>query len=328
MSIAKAEAEEFKQGVIDLFLERRRGHLGKYCFSSPLGAADRVRGNEHWAKFIEANSCYYPNSDVVAIIRDSAKQIGAAVADAGMFVDMGSGSAVSFEHKVMPILQAGKFSAITFVDMASGFSDVAQTFLLQRNMKLALHTHLANFFKELPVLTENAALCLFGITLGNIIVDVTQETPRAALGRTMKHFASALHAKGGYFIFDYDTNEDGQAIRQTYEDPHYHAMEMTIFERVKRDLKTEHFDPAEFEHVTVWHGEQKLLAQELRAKKALDFVLEGRAVHVPQGKGFHTGNSFKYSDADIEQAAAGAGFMLAGLFRKPGSTMRVAVYAI
>jgi hypothetical protein len=108
-------------------------------------------------------------------------------------------------------------------------------------------------------------------------------------------------------------------------DPVYHALEMTIFERVRRDLPVVGFDPDHFGHMTVWHPEWKPLRHELRAQRDIHFGLGPYDLAVAKGQSFWTGRSFKYSDGLIARAAVNAGFDKPQLFGLPGSTMRVGV---
>ena len=323
-----AETQEFYDGIIDMFTGLREGHLGRYCFSSAKDENDRVRGDEHWTQFIQTSTSYYPYRQEVEIIRHAASQIGKLVSDAQTFIDLGTGSLNSFEHKVMPIIRAGQFKEIVFVDLCTAFSEIATARLRREVPPIEAKTFIGNFFTDLPTPTSKAVINLFGITLGNIIVDLPRETPEQVLVRTMKHFAAPLAKEGGYFVFDYDTNEDENSIHASYDHPSYHAMELTILERVKRDLPTTDFDPTCFEHITAWYPQWGLLAQELRAKCDLSFSLGSYKIDIDCGQSYRTGSSFKYSDVTIEYAAAQAGFKKRQIFTMPGSTMRVAVYEI
>jgi uncharacterized SAM-dependent methyltransferase len=323
-----AETQEFYEGIVDMFLDFRAGHLGRYCFSSARHENDDVRGDEHWTQFIKTSKNYYPYFHQIGIIENAAPKIGKIVADAKTFIDLGTGSLNSFERKVLPILRAGRFGEITFVDLCSTFSKIATKRLNQEGFAIKTSTFLGNFFDQLPIPDNRAVINLFGITLGNIIVDLPHETPEQILTKTMRNFAAPLAKHGGYFIFDYDTNEDEASIHSGYAHPSYHAMEMTILDRVKRDIPTRNFDPADFEHVTVWYPQWKLLAQELRTKCDVDFKLGDYRIALPKGKSFRTGSSFKYSDATVEQAANQAGFKKLDIFTMPNSTMRVAVYGM
>ncbi len=321
-----AETLEFYEGVVDMFLGLRSGHLGRYCFSSPRATNDLVRGDEHWTQFIRTSPAYYPYRHEISIIRHAAPHIGRLTQDAKSFIDLGTGSLNSFEQKILPLLRAGKFEELIFVDLCASFSRIAAQRLESELLSIQTHTFLGNFFERLPEVPCKAVINLFGITLGNIIVDLARETPEQALTRTMKHFAVPLQKFGGYFIFDYDTNEDEGSIHASYNHPSYHAMEMTILERVMRDLPTVGFDPNDFEHVTVWYPEWELLAQEVRTKRAIDFRVGDYDISLPEGKSFRTGSSFKYQDDVIKRAAYQAGFEPLQIFTMPGSTMRVAVY--
>ncbi|MGE3623573.1 MAG: L-histidine N(alpha)-methyltransferase [Bdellovibrionales bacterium] len=323
-----AETQEFYDGVVDMFFRFREGHLGRFCFSSALSPDDKVRGDEHWTKFIATTKFYYPYHDQIEIIRQSAPQIGQAVADAKTFIDLGTGSINSFERKVLPILRAANFEKIIFVDLCNTFSNLATARLKQEKIQLSTSTFIGNFFSELPAPSDKAAINLFGITLGNLVVDLPRETPEQVLAKAMKHFTAPLAKHGGYFVFDYDTNEDEQSIHAGYEHPSYHAMEMTVLERVKRDLPTKNFNPDDFEHKTVWYPQWRLLAQELFTKKDVRFDLGPHDIWLPKGASFRTGSSFKYPDEMIERTARQAGFDEFRVFRTPNSTMRVAVAAI
>jgi uncharacterized SAM-dependent methyltransferase len=323
-----AETQEFSDGIVDMFLGIRAGHLGRYCFSSAYDEKDSVRGDEHWTKFIGSSQSYYPYRHELEIIREASQQIGQLVADADTFVDLGTGSLGSFEGKVLPILRNGNFRKLIFVDLCTAFADLAADRLKQESLHIGTSAFIANFFNQLPVLSSKSVINLFGITLGNFIVDLPRETPEQGLERAMRHFAAPLAKHGGYFVFDYDTNEDERSIHACYDHPSYHAMEMTILERVKRDLPTQGFEPSDFEHVTVWYPQWNLLAQELRAKRAVRFRLGPHMIALAEGTSFRTGSSFKYSDSLIEAAASKAGLVKMQVDSLPGSTMRVAVYGM
>lgn len=323
-----AETEEFYDGIVDMFTGLREGHLGRYCFSSARFPNDPVCGDKYWTHFIKTNKTYYPYHHQVEIIRQSARRIGSLVSDAQTLVDLGTGSLNSFERKVLPIIRSGRFEDIIFVDLCTNFSEIATKRLQSEDFKMNTATFIGNFFSQLPSLENKAVINLFGITLGNIIVDLPIERPEYVLEKTMRHFAEPLKKHGGYFIFDYDTNDNEKSIHASYDHQSYHAMEMTILERVKRDLPTLDFYPEDFEHVTAWYPEWNLLAQELRAKTDMRFSLGPYRVDLPEGKSYRTGSSFKYSDNTIETVAAKAGFRKVEVFSLPGSTMRVAVYEI
>jgi L-histidine Nalpha-methyltransferase len=320
------ELQEFYDGAVDLFAETRAGHLGRYCFSSAQHKDDKVRGDEHWTQFINTSKAYYLYHHGPLIISQAATHIGQLVGDAGTFIDLGTGSLSAFEHKVLPIIRAGSFGKITFVDLCTSFSEAAKAKLQQEGLHIKTDTFIGNFFKHLPNPSGKAVMSLFGGTLGNFIMDLPHETPEEGLARAMKHFAMPLAQHGGYFIFDYDTNEDAQSIHAGYDHPSYHAMEMTIFERMKRDLPTDGFNPDDFEHIAVWYPQWSLMAHEVRAKRDVSFKLGPYEFDIPAGKSFRTGNSFKYSDDIVERAANRAGFKRLQIFSLLGSTMRVALY--
>ena len=322
------ETEEFYDNTIDLFMGLREGHMGRYCFSSAKFPNDPVCGDKHWTNFIKTNTGYYPYHDQVEIISQFSQSIGSIVADAGIFVDLGTGSLNSFEKKILPIIRTAKFSEIKFVDLCKTFSKQATSRLQEERLLIKTSSFIGNFFINLPTLSGKAVINLFGITLGNIAVDIPFESPDQVLARTMKHFAAPLSEYGGYFIFDYDSNMDEKTIHASYEHPSYHAMEMTILERMKRDLPTRDFYPDNFEHVTAWHPQWGLLAQELRAKVDIRFSVGPYKIDIPRGKTYRTGNSFKYTDETVEAAAVNAGFKRAALFSLPNTTMRVAVFAV
>jgi hypothetical protein len=77
-----AETEEFYDGIVDMFMGIREGHLGRYCFSNARDANDKVRGDEHWTQFISTSKAYYPYHQQAEIIRRSAGQIGELISDA------------------------------------------------------------------------------------------------------------------------------------------------------------------------------------------------------------------------------------------------------
>jgi len=323
-----AETQEFYDGVVDLFTGIREGHIGRYCFSSARSDNDSVRGDEHWTQFIKTSTAYYPYWDEIEIINHAAGQIGGLVSDAHTFIDLGSGSLSSFERKILPIIRAGQFKEITFVDLCTTFSEKATARLMEECSSIKTSTFIGNFFTSLPTPAHKAVINLFGITLGNIIVDLPRETPEQALTKTFKHIAAPLMKNGGYFIFDYDVNENEYQMHASYDHPSYHAMEMTILDRVKRDLPTSNFNPDDFEHVMKWLPQWKLFAHGVKAKTDTQFSLGSYNIDIPKGKFYRTGSSFKYSDATIEQVAAKAGFKKLQVFSIPRSTMRVAVYAI
>jgi uncharacterized SAM-dependent methyltransferase len=149
--ILDQETQEFYDEIVESFLELRAGHIGRYCFSNPLYKDDRVRGDEHWTQFIHECKSYYPYRHQIEIIRQSARQIGEYIAEAGTFVDLGTGSLNSFEHKILPILKAGRFKKLTFVDLCTTFSKIATARLKQENLHIATNTFIVTVHRGLEM---------------------------------------------------------------------------------------------------------------------------------------------------------------------------------
>ena len=319
------ETQEFFDNIVSLFFHVREGHVGRYCFSAPLFDGDDVRGNDHWSDFIASAPNYYMYHDEAALIGEHAEEIGKTISDASEFIDLGTGSITSFEKKVIPIVRSARPLKFIFVDACRDFAEHGNTRLKQEKFPIKTEVFIGNFWESLPTPTNKAAISLQGSTLGNMIVNLPSETMEEGLLRTFTHFAAPLKKHGGYFLFTYDTNHDPNPIALGYEHPSYHAMEMTILRRVKRDLPNEGFDPDAFEHVVLWYPDWHLSAHAVRAKQDISFKLGQYRVDVKKGEFFRTGSSFKFTDQIVSDLSQEAGFSSLQIFSNAKSPMHLAI---
>ena len=93
--------EEFLGAAIALFSGFRAGHIGRYCYASPLSSTDTVRGAEHWSEFIRLHKAYYPYYDEVALIEASASHIADLCVGSKGLIELGSGSVEAFDNKTL-----------------------------------------------------------------------------------------------------------------------------------------------------------------------------------------------------------------------------------
>lgn len=319
------ETQEFFENIIDLFSHLQEGHVGRYCFSSPQFPNDDVRGNEHWSAFIASAPDYYMYHEESTLIQARAMDLGSAISDAVEFIDLGTGSISSFEKKVLPIVRWAKPEKFIFVDACRDFAEQGNERLLLEDPNLQTDVFIGNFWEVLPTPARKAVISLQGATLANMIVNLNTETMEDGLVRTLKHFSTPLKNVGGYFMFTYDTNHDPEPIFKGYEHPSYHAMEMTILRRIKRDLETDNFNPDDFEHVVQWHPEWHLSAHAVQAKRDMSFRIGPYPFSVKKGEAFRTGSSFKFTDEIVARSAKAAGYSSLKIFEAPHSTMKVAI---
>ncbi len=87
---------------------------------------------------------------------------------------------------------------------------------------------------------------------------------------------------------------------------------------LNRELQAE-FDPADFDHVALFDGEQEWIEMRLRARRELTSRVGAlnMTVHFDEGEELRTEISAKFTPERIEADLAAAGLELAGWFTDP-----------
>ncbi|MGE0109163.1 MAG: L-histidine N(alpha)-methyltransferase [Bdellovibrionales bacterium] len=310
--------------VLCFFAGAQSGQVDMHCYSEPKHKDDLVCGGGLWERFVNAHEAYYLFCDDPVLIQQNTPLLAELCGNARLFVDLGPGSLEAFEKKTLPILQAVVPVRYEALDLNEHFLRDVVSCLHKRYPFTKACYRVANFFEEMLPLEENSLIFLSGSTISNIKADLRFETATINLTKALAHFGDAL-IEGGYFVFTYDSNQDEDSIRRSYDHPAMAAHNTNFIQLVRRELPTEGLCEEDFMHVTEWVPENHLLKQLLVLKRDVSFGVAGHRFDLEAGTKLHVTNCFKFTDDLIRDAARAAGFTKTHICTLENSPMRMAI---
>ncbi len=244
---------------------------------------------------------YYPTRTELALTRDCAGEIAAAVGAGGLLIEFGSGAGI----KTGLLLDALRPAAYVPVDIAMDALKESAGRLAAEFPELPMIAVCADYMQPLdvPALAGIAARRLIyfpGSTIGNL-------TPAEAADFLRR--ARDLAGRGGAMLVGVDLKKDPQRLHAAYNDAQGVTAEfnLNLLRRINRELAAD-FDLDRFRHVAFYNAVAGRIEMHLESVCAQTVTVSGRTFAFAAGERLHTENSCKYSVAEFQRLAQSAGY--------------------
>lgn len=244
---------------------------------------------------------YYPTRTELALTRDCAADIAAAVGAGCLLIEFGSGASL----KTGLLLRTLHPAAYVPVDIAADALKAAATRVAQQFPDLPVVAVCADYMQplEVPALKDIAAPRLIyfpGSTIGNL-------TPAEALEFLRR--ARELAGRGGAMLVGVDLKKDPQRLHAAYNDAQGVTAEfnLNLLRRINRELGAD-FDPGLFRHVAFYDAAAGRIEMHLESRVGQTVTVAGQRFVFAAGERLHTENSCKYSVAEFQRLAQSAGY--------------------
>ncbi|MGB6427736.1 MAG: L-histidine N(alpha)-methyltransferase [Methyloceanibacter sp.] len=244
---------------------------------------------------------YYPTRVETALLADHGDEIAAAMGDARVLVEFGSGSS----RKTSLLLAAlDRVDTYIPIDVSGETLAEAAEWLKQRHDRLDIRPLVADFTKTetLPAAAQRPPR--FGFFSGSTIGNLSHAEAQAFLAH-----AARLLGKASAFLVGVDLKKDPAILIPAYNDSSgvTASFNLNLLERINRELGAD-IDVGSFAHDAVYdetHGrmEMYLVSLERQVVRVL-----GRAFRFAAGERIHTENSHKYSVPEFQDLARSAGW--------------------
>ena len=243
---------------------------------------------------------YYPTRTEMALLRDHAADIAALVGRGAHVIEFGCGATV----KVQLLLRALDTPA-SYVGV-----DISRDFLIQATQALAYDypnmpvvAVCADFTRNfrMPSLPGRGARLGFfpGSTIGNLPPDEAAEF--------LSHAAGVLRP-GGALVVGVDLQKDPAVLNAAYNDSQgiTAAFNLNLLRRINGELGGT-FDLRQFAHAAHYDEEQGRIEMHLQSLADQQVRVRGQTFAFQTGETIHTENSYKYTVAQFQALARGAG---------------------
>ena len=243
---------------------------------------------------------YYPTRTETAImqahVHDMVRHLGPRCA----LIEYGSGNS----RKTRILLDQLDAAVYMPIDIAAGQLRISCAGLAQAYPRLAIVAVCADYMRPLtlPVAAaaERRVVYFPGSTIGNLTV------PEAAsfLGNVRR-----LVAAGGGLLIGVDLKKDPALLDAAYNDAQGVTAEfnLNLLARANRELGAD-FDLSAFRHRAFYNAEPGRIEMHLVSGRAQRVHVRDREFHFRADETIHTENSYKYSEAEFQALAGGAGF--------------------
>lgn len=259
---------------------------------------------------------YYPTRTELAIMRDHAKEMAAAIGANVVLLEFGSGSG----RKTRILLEALAPAAYVPIDISreqliESANAIAREFpLIEVDAICADYSDFA--LPPLDVLDSLRRIVYFpGSTIGNF----TPAEAQAFLTQTM-----GLVGAGGGLLLGVDLKKSVSVLNAAYNDSQgiTAAFNLNLLTRMNRELGAD-FDPAAFEHWAFYDEQRGRIEMHLRAREAQNVELAGRRFDIAEGETIHTENSCKYHIDEFAALASSAGWRAIQVWTDPAQMFSV-----
>jgi dimethylhistidine N-methyltransferase len=243
---------------------------------------------------------YYPTRTELALTRDCAGEIAAAVGAGSLLIEFGSGAGI----KTGLLLRTLRPAAYVPVDIAMDALKDSAGRLASEFPELPVIAVCADYMQPLDLPLEGIAaprLIYFpGSTIGNL-------TPADALVFLQR--ARALAGSGGAMLVGVDLKKDPQRLHEAYNDAQGVTAEfnLNLLRRINRELAAD-FDLDRFRHIAFYNAVAGRIEMHLESVCAQTVTVSGRSFAFAAGERLHTENSCKYSVAEFRRLAQSAGY--------------------
>lgn len=287
----EAETAEFAEAVLKGLSRRPRSIPSRFLYDTAGSALfeDITRLKE-----------YYPTRTETALLERYGEEIAALAGDVDVLVEFGSGS--SRKTSLLIDALAGLETYIP-IDVAESFLVDAAKRLEAKHDGLTVKPMVGDFTRTrtLQGAPRGDRLGFFsGSTIGNL----TRDEAHAFLEN-----AGQLLGTGGAFLVGVDLKKSLDILLPAYDDADgvTAAFSLNLLTRINRELDGD-FDTTKFSHQAVYNDAKGRIEIYLESLAAQTVQVLNRGFSFAKGERIHTENSHKYSVAEFQALARGAGW--------------------
>jgi dimethylhistidine N-methyltransferase len=136
-----------------------------------------------------------------------------------------------------------------------------------------------------------------------------------------------LQREGDALLIGYDLRKDPDILRRAYNDSEgiTAAFNLNLLARFNRELGAD-FDLNAFRHVAIYNEDLSRIEMHLESVTGQEVKIAKERIFFDALDRIHTENSYKYSVAEFDAMAAGAGFDPAEIWVDPSAYFAVGLY--
>ena len=245
---------------------------------------------------------YYPTRTETAIMHTHARDMARHLGPRCALIEYGSGN--SRKTRIL----IGELAPVAYVpiDIAGAQLKASSAELARTFPQLTVVAVCADYSRQfvLPRLTgvdaQRRVIYFPGSTIGNF----TTAEAAAFLAS-----ARAVVGAGGAMLIGVDLKKDPALLNAAYNDAQGVTAQfnLNLLARINRELGAD-FELAAFHHRAFYDAALGRIEMHLVSGRDQQVTLPGRIFHFRSGETIHTENSYKYSVAEFQDLARGAGF--------------------
>ncbi len=282
----------FRRDVIDGLSKPHKAIPSKYFYDEA--------GSALFEAICEVEE-YYPTRVEMALLKDIAPALAAAIPKGAALVEFGSGASL----KTRLLLDAApQLSAYAPIDISPNALIPAAQTIRQSYPTLKVVPVTGDFTRPMTLPAEIEGAPRVGFFPGSTIGNFSQDGAEAFL-----RSARMLLGEGSRFIIGVDLVKEAEVLVAAYDDARgvTRDFNLNLLTRINRELGGD-FDLCAFTHKAVWNAEESRMEAHLISDRAQTVTLGGRTFRFAAGEGVHTENSFKYEPEVFAAVAERAGW--------------------
>jgi dimethylhistidine N-methyltransferase len=251
---------------------------------------------------------YYLSNAETEILRESGWEIVRVLDEPIDFLELGSGSAVKTRLLIAEALRVQGGLRYSPIDISTNALRASSLALVESFPGLSVRAYAGDYFDVLASKTLQFDRRMLAMYMGSNIGNYEPAQARQLL----KLLAAALRPGDG-LLLGTDLKKDRAVLEAAYDDPVgvTAAFNKNLLERINNELGGD-FDVRNFEHVVHYDEARGSVDSFLRARRAarVDVASIGLHVSFEAGERIHTESSYKFSERDVAELGAAAGFRL------------------
>lgn len=251
---------------------------------------------------------YYLSNAETEILREWGWEIVRVLDEPIDFLELGSGSAVKTRLLIAEALRAQGRLRYSPIDISKEALRASSLALVEAFPGLSVRAYAGDYFDVLSSQRLQFGRRMLAMYMGSNIGNYEP----AAAHRVLALLAAALRPGDG-LLLGTDLKKDRATLEAAYNDPVgvTAAFNKNLLERINQELDGD-FDVRNFAHVVAYDESRGSVDSFLEAHRAAEVNIGaiGLRVAFEAGERIHTESSYKFSDRDVADLGAAAGYRL------------------
>jgi dimethylhistidine N-methyltransferase len=258
---------------------------------------------------------YYPTRTEIAILKEHGEEMASLLGKESLLVELGSGSS----QKIRLLLDALQPAAYMPIDISKQHLLQSAQILANDYPDLEIHAVCTDYSSEfhLPYNPDNKPKAAFfpGSSIGNF------DPPHA---QQLLHRLAQLLGPDSTLLIGVDLKKDPQHLNAAYNDTAgvTAAFNLNLLIRINRELNA-NFDLSRFEHQAFYNEKSGRVEMHLISNTPHEVKVGEQPFEFATGENIHTENSYKYTVAQFQNLADGAGFNPVQVWSDPAELFSV-----